>query len=371
MVGERPSRRVAAVTAPDLDSVISAIRPLDTAAVADARARQEVLTKPRGSMGALEELGNRLCGMYAACPPPMPAPVAVAVFAADHGVHAQGVSPWPQDVTAQMVANITGGGAVINALARQVGASVTVVDVGVASDLDPQPGLLGRRVAAGTQDLTLGPAMTPEQAREAIAAGVATALDLVDAGVRLLVTGDLGIANTTASAALVAALTGRDPAEVTGRGAGSDDAMLAHKVDVVRSGLARSGASAERPLDALAEVGGLEHAALTGFLLAAASRRTPVILDGVIAGAAALVAQALCPGVTAYLIAGHRSQEPGASIALDALGLSPLVDFDLRLGEGSGAALAVPAVQSAARLLREVATFESAGVSDGSPVAAR
>lgn len=366
MTTDQTKERAVDSPSAELDATIAAVRPLDESAAAAARARQETLTKPSGSMGALEELGNRLCGMYAACPPPLPEPVAIAVFAGDHGVHAQGVSPWPQEVTVQMVANIAGGGAVINALARQVGASVTVVDVGVAADLPPLEGLLDRKVAAGSSDLSQGPAMTREQALAAIAAGVVTAHDLVDAGHRLLVTGDLGIGNTTPSAALVAVFTGRDASEVTGRGAGSDDAMLGHKVEIVRAGIAHNGASADRPLEALAAVGGYEHAALVGFLLAAASRRTPVVLDGLIACSSALVARALCPGVTAYLIAGHRSEERGASVAMDALGLDPLIDHGLRLGEGSGAALAVPSVQAAARLLREVATFEAAGVSGSS-----
>lgn len=349
-----------------LATTIAAVDPVDAAAVEAARTRQETLTKPRGSMGVLEELGHRLCGSYGVCPPPVPEPVAVAVFAGDHGVHAQGVSPWPQEVTVQMVANIIGGGAVINALARQVGASVTVVDVGVAGDTTEQPGLLVRKVRRCTADLTLGPAMTVDDATAAVEVGIEVANLLVGQGNRLLVTGDLGIANTTPAAALVAVFTGRDAAEVTGRGAGSDDAMLAHKVEVIRGAIRRSGATADRPLEALAAVGGFEHAALVGFLLAAASRRTPVVLDGVIACSAALVARALCPGVTAYLVAGHRSRESGASVAMQALGLEPLLDLGLRLGEGTGAALAVPLVQAAARLLREVATFGSAGVSGAS-----
>lgn len=362
------SREGAPVTSPSagLGTTIAAIHPVDTDAVAAARARQETLTKPSGSMGALEELGNRLCGIYGACPPPLPEPVAIAVFAGDHGVHAQGVSPWPQEVTVQMVANITGGGAVINALARQVGASVTVVDVGVAAELPARDGFVDRKVAAGTSDLSQGPAMTTDQALAAIDAGRRTAHDLIDAGHRLLVTGDLGIGNTTPSAALVAVFTDSDAADVTGRGAGSDDAMLQRKIEVVRAGIRHNGASIERPLEALAAVGGYEHAALTGFLLTAASRRTPVVLDGVIACSSALVARALCRHVTAYLIAGHRSEESGASVAMEALGLIPLIDHRLRLGEGSGAALAVPAVQAAARILREVATFETAGVSESS-----
>ncbi|MEP6649436.1 MAG: nicotinate-nucleotide--dimethylbenzimidazole phosphoribosyltransferase [Lapillicoccus sp.] len=345
-----------------LESTFAAIEPLDFSAMAAADARQARLTKPPGSMGRLEALGTQLAGISGVCPPPVPEPVAVAVFAGDHGVHTQGVTPWPQEVTVQMVANVCAGGAVVSALARQVGADVAVVDVGVAGDAPPHERLTVAKVARGTADLGTGPAMTPGQARQALETGIAHAYRLVDAGYRLLVTGDLGLANTTPSAALVAALTGTDPAEVTGRGAGSDDAMLAHKVDVVRRAVARL----DDPFDSitvLAEVGGFEHAALAGFLLGAAARGVPVVLDGVIACSAALVAAGLEPGVSAYLVAGHRSSEPGATVALRSLGLEPLLDLDLRLGEGSGAVLAVPLVQAAARMLAEVATFDSAHVS--------
>ena len=341
---------------------LPAVAPLDGVAMTAADARQSRLTKPPGSMGRLEALGTQLAGVTGVCPPPVPEPVAVAVFAGDHGVHAQGVTPWPQEVTVQMVANVCAGGAVVNALARQVGADVVVVDVGVVGDAPPHERLTTAKVARGTADLSVGPAMTPDQARRAFETGVTHAYRLVDAGYRLLVTGDLGLANTTPSAALVAALTGADPSEVTGRGAGSDDVMLAHKVDVVRRAVSRLDPDAD-PMTVLAEVGGFEHAALAGFLIGAAARGVPAVLDGVIAGSAALVAAALEPGVVAYLVAGHRSQEPGATVALRALGLEPLVDLDLRLGEGSGALLAVPIVQAAARMLAEVATFDAAQVS--------
>lgn len=343
--------------------------PLDTAAMADAEALQARLTKPTGSMGRLEALGTQLAGIAGVCPPPVPEPVAVAVFAGDHGVHAQGVTPWPQEVTLQMVANVCAGGAVVNALARQVGAAVVVIDVGVVGEPDPHPLLTSAKVALGTADLSEGPAMTAGQCRQCIDVGRATAARLVDQGYRLLVTGDLGLANTTPSAALVAKLTGSDAADVTGPGAGSDDAMLAHKVEVVRTALARLGpasttpGSGPDPLTVLAEVGGFEHAALVGYLLEAAARHTPVVMDGVVACSAALVAAALEPDVTAYLVAGHRSSEPGATVALRHLGLEPLLDLGLHLGEGSGAVLAVPVIQAAARLLREVATFESGHVS--------
>lgn len=348
-----------------LDETIAAISPADATAVAAAWERQHALTKPRGALGALEEVGARLAGTAGTCPPPLPDPVAVAVFAGDHGVHAQGVTPWPQEVTGQMVANFLAGGAVVNAFARQAGAEVCVVDVGVAgAPAEPARGLLARRVRAGTADMTREPAMTREQAVAAIEVGIEVARDLVTAGNRLLVAGDMGIANTTASAALVAAFCGLDPAEVTGRGTGIDEEMLAHKVAVVRAALALHAPDPADPIGVLAAVGGLEHAAIAGFLLAAAASRVPVVLDGVIAGSAALVAQALAPHAVDHWLAGHRSSEPGATAALVHLGLRPLVDLDLRLGEGSGALLAVPLVQAAARLLAEVATFDSAGVSD-------
>ncbi len=346
-----------------LADTVGAIRPPDAGAMAAARERQERLTKPSGSLGELEALSVRLAGISGECPAPLPEPAAVAVFAADHGVHAQGVTPWPQEVTTQMVANFLAGGAVVNAIAAQVGAEVCVVDVGVAADLPAAPGLLPRKVRAGTADMTAGPAMTSGDAERAIEVGIETARDLVAAGNRCLLTGDMGIANTTASAALVSVFTAADPHEVTGRGTGIDDDMWARKVEVVRRALARHQPDAGDPLGALAAVGGLEHAALAGFMLGGAALRVPVILDGVIACAAALAAVAMAPDAAHYLVAGHRSTEPGAHRALTSLGLRPLVDLDLRLGEGSGAALALPIVQSAARVLADVATFDSAGVS--------
>ncbi len=347
-----------------LDETLSAIRPPDAAAVAEARERQERLTKPSGSLGVLEELSVRLAGVAGVCPPPLPEPAAVAIFAADHGVHAQRVTPWPQAVTAQMVANFLASGAVVNAIAAQTRAEVCVIDVGVAADLPPAPGLLVRKVRHGTADMTAGPAMSREEAQRAIEIGIETAGDLIAAGHRCLVTGDMGIANTTAAAALIAAFTWADPAEVTGRGTGIDDDTLAHKATVVRRALDRHQPDPGDPLGVLAAVGGLEHAAIAGLLLGAAARRVPAVLDGVIACAAALAAQAFAPDVVHCLIAGHKSTEPGAARALAALGLRPLLDLDMRLGEGSGAALALPIVQAAARVLRDVATFDSAGVSD-------
>ncbi|CAL9625646.1 Nicotinate-nucleotide--dimethylbenzimidazole phosphoribosyltransferase [Streptomyces sp. enrichment culture] len=347
-----------------LAETVAQIRPLDAKALGEAWERQKRMTKPAGALGMLEIISAQLSGLSRQCPPPIPEPAAVAVFAGDHGVHAQGVTPWPQEVTAQMVANFLGGGAVCNAFATQVGAEVCVVDVGVAADLPATPGLLPRKIRPGTSDMTTGPAMTREEAKQAIEVGIETARDLVAAGNKALLTGEMGIANTTASAALISVFTGADPAEVTGRGTGINDETLARKTEVVRRALEVHQPDPADPIGVLAAVGGLEHAAMVGLLLGGASLRTPVILDGVSAGAAALVARAIAPEVLAACIAGHRSAEPGHVAALNKLGLRPLVDLDLRLGEGTGALLALPMVQSTARAMHEVATFDSAGVTE-------
>lgn len=347
-----------------LAETVSQIRPLDAKALGEAWERQKRMTKPAGALGMLEIISAQLSGLSRQCPPPIPEPAAVAIFAGDHGVHAQGVTPWPQEVTAQMVANFLGGGAVCNAFAGQVGAEVCVIDVGVAAELPATPGLLPRKVRAGTSDMTTGPAMTREEAKQAIEVGIETARDLVAAGNKALLTGEMGIANTTASAALISVYTGADPAEVTGRGTGINDETLARKTEVVRRALELHKPDPADPIGVLAAIGGFEHAAMVGLLLGGASLRTPVILDGVSAGAAALVARAIAPEVLAACIAGHRSAEPGHVAALNKLGLRPLVDLDLRLGEGTGALLALPLVQSTARAMHEVATFDSAGVTE-------
>jgi nicotinate-nucleotide--dimethylbenzimidazole phosphoribosyltransferase len=346
------------------------VGPLDSAAEATAVEHHDRLTKPRGALGRVESLGVHLAAIAGEDPPPIPAPAAVAVFAGDHGVVARGVTPWPREVTAQMVANFVAGGAAINVLARQVGARVTVVDIGVATDLDAMglvgaPGLLRRNVRRGTADLVAGAAMTRAEATAALDVGASVAVDLVAAGARALVTGEMGIGNTTPSAVLIAAITGRSAAMVTGRGAGIDDDTLAIKVTAVEAALARIGpVAATDPVGLVAEVGGLEIAALAGFIVGAASHRVPVVVDGVIALAALLVARQLCPRAADYAIAGHRSTEPGASVALAHLGLEPLLDLGLRLGEGSGACLALPVIEAAARILGEMATFDGAGVTD-------
>ncbi|MFF8846011.1 nicotinate-nucleotide--dimethylbenzimidazole phosphoribosyltransferase [Streptomyces sp. NPDC015127] len=347
-----------------LQETVTNIRPLDAKALGEAWERQKRMTKPAGALGMLEIISAQLSGLSRMCPPPIPEPAAVAIFAGDHGVHAQGVTAWPQEVTGQMVANFLGGGAVCNAFAAQVGAEVCVIDVGVASDLPATPGLLPRKVRPGTADFTTGPALSREEVLAAIEVGVETARDLVAAGNKALLTGEMGIANTTASAALIAVYTGADPAEITGRGTGINDEMHARKVDVVRRALELHQPDPADPIGVLSAVGGLEHCALVGLILGGASLRTPVVLDGVSTGAAALVARAVAPEALAACIAGHRSAEPGHVAALNKLGLRPLIDLDLRLGEGTGALLALPVVQSAARAMHEVATFDSAGVTE-------
>ncbi len=353
------------MTARPLEQAAAHVVPVDRAAFEEALERQDHLTKPPGSLGALELEAARLAAVARRCPPPVPEPAALCIFAGDHGVLAQGVSPWPQEVTAQMVGTFVGGGAAATVLARHVGATVEVVDVGVASPLPAGPGLRAAKVRPGTADLSREPAMTDEEAWRALEVGLETATDLVDRGARVLVTGDMGIGNTTASAALIAAFTGRPAAEVTGRGTGIDDQRLARKVGVVERALARTApvlGEGQSAVKILASVGGLELAALAGYVVGGAQAQVPVLLDGVVADAAALVAVALQPACAGYLFAGHRSAEPGAAAALEHLGLEPLVDLGLRLGEGTGALLALPLLQAAAKVLAEMATFSEAGI---------
>ena len=344
--------------------VVARVKPVDQRAAEGARLHHTRLTKPLGSLGRLEELGVQLSAIARISPPPVPELVTIGVFAGDHGVTASGVTPWPSEVTAQMVANFCAGGAAINVLARQTGATVRVVDVGVAT---PIPGdltsLFQRNVAKGTANLAVEPAMTRDQVTAALNVGVDIALGALADGAQMLVTGDMGIGNTTPSAALIAVFTKTAPHLVTGRGTGIDDETLQRKTSVVETAISRLASNATA-LDIVGEVGGLEIAAIAGFIVAGAAAGVPVVIDGVISVAGALIADAFAPNVRGYLIGGHRSSEPGASIGLAYLGIEPLLDLGLRLGEGTGGALAIPLVQAAARVLNEMATFDSAGVSE-------
>jgi nicotinate-nucleotide--dimethylbenzimidazole phosphoribosyltransferase len=349
-----------------LRALVDAVVAPAPAAGREAQARLDALTKPPGSLGRLEELARAIATMTGRCPPAVRQPV-IVTLAADHGVAAEGVSAYPQVVTAQMVANFLAGGAAVNVLARQVGARVVVADLGVAGPVGERPGLVRHPIAPGTGNIARGPAMSREQAVQAIAIGAKLATDEVARGADLLGTGEMGIANTTSAAAVVAALTGAPPEAVTGRGTGIDQERWRLKVGVVARALAVNRPDPGDPVDVLARVGGFEIAGLAGLVLAGAARRVPVVLDGFIAGAAALAAMRLAPEARHYLIAAHRSVEPGHAVVLEALGLMPYLDLDLRLGEGTGAALAIGLARAAVALMTEMATFKSAGVSEGQP----
>jgi nicotinate-nucleotide--dimethylbenzimidazole phosphoribosyltransferase len=346
-----------------LEETVRRIGPLDEAAMAAARARQDSLTKPRGSLGRLEELATQLAGIQGR-PIPRVERKAVITMAADHGVAREGVSAYPVEVTAQMVANFLRGGAAINVLARQAGARVIVVDMGVAVDLPEHPLLVSRKIAYGTQSLTRGPAMSREQAIRAIEVGIEVVEMEVARGLDIVATGDMGIGNTTPSSALVATLAGIDVRAATGRGTGVDDSGLERKIEAILQGIAVNHPDPADALDALAKVGGFEIAGLAGVIVGAAANRVAVVVDGFISGAAALVAAGIAPAVRPYLIAGHRSVEGGHAYALQHLGLRPLLDLEMRLGEGTGAVLAMGLIEAAARILGEMATFADAGVSD-------
>jgi nicotinate-nucleotide--dimethylbenzimidazole phosphoribosyltransferase len=346
-----------------LTETIARIAPLDETAMQAARARQATLTKPQGSLGRLEALSIQLAGITGQPRPRVPRK-AVIVMAGDHGVTRNGVSAYPSAVTPQMVLNFLHGGAAINVLARQAGARVTVVDVGVASAFADAADLVRRKVAYGTADFTRGPAMTAAQAEAAIQVGVDVVAAEAAAGLDLVATGDMGIGNTTPSAAIVATLSGLPVAAVTGRGTGVDDAGLARKIAAIEAALAVNRPDPTDAFDVLCKLGGLEIAGLAGVIIGAASRRVPIVIDGFISGAAAVIAVGLVPAARPYLIASHRSVEIGHAAVFKVLGVRPLFDFDLRLGEGTGAVLAFHIVEAACRILDEMATFGEAGVSE-------
>lgn len=345
-----------------LKQTLAGIGPLDQAAMRAARERQDNLTKPRGSLGRLENLAVQVAGITGRVEGRLDRR-AVFVMAADHGVVAEGVSLFPREVTAQMVANFGRGGAGINVLARHTDTRVVVVDVGVMADTVSAPNLIRKKIAPGTNNMVSGPAMTRAQAVAAVEAGIEVLeAERAATGLDLVATGDMGIGNTTASSAICAVLTGKSVEAVTGRGTGLDDAGLAQKCAVIRRALAVNHPDPADPLDVLAKVGGFEIGAIAGIILAGAAHRIPVVIDGFISGAGALIAAGLAPAVREYMLAGHLSAESGHALLLEHLGLEPLLSLAMRLGEGTGACLGMFLVAAAAGIQAEMATFQEAGV---------
>jgi len=348
---------------PSLAAVIERIVPVEAQWMDRARARQLQLTKPPGSLGRLEEIANRLAAIQCVLAPSVER-ARIVLFAADHGVCAEGVNPYPQAVTAQMVMNFLRGGAAINALARIAGADLEIVDAGVAYDIPETGGLIRRPIARGTKNFCKGPAMTRDQASESLTLGIETAERAIDDGCRLLGIGEMGIGNTTVASALTAALTGLPPAAVVGYGTGADEACMARKRSAVERAVDLHRAAIADPIDMLARLGGFEIGAMCGLCLGAAAKRCAVLVDGFIATAAAALATRFAGAVRDYLFAAHRSTEPGQAALLDEIGQRPLLDLEMRLGEGTGAALAIPIVRSAVEAFTRMATFESAGVTE-------
>lgn len=346
-----------------LEETVNGIGALDQSALTAARARQDVLTKPAGSLGRLEDISVQLAGIYGQSVP-QPKNKAIVLAAADHGVVAEGVSAYPQEVTPQMVLNFLGGGAAINVLARQAGIKVVIVDAGVAGELPAHPELISLATGRGTASMMRGPAMPEQQARQCLEQGIAIVNAEIEKGADLVGTGDMGIGNTTASSAITSVITGRSPGEVTGLGTGITEDQRKHKSQVITQAIDLNRPDPANGLDVLAKVGGFEIGVMAGVMLGAAAARKPVILDGFISGAAALIAYKLCPGIKDYFIAAHFSAEPGHAAVLQYLGLKPVLDLGMRLGEGTGAALAMLLVEAAARCLAEMATFAEAGVSE-------
>ncbi len=345
-----------------LSQVLKQINPLDAKAIEAARARQNELTKPRGSLGRLEELSIKIAGIKGEIIRGFEHK-AIVTMAADHGVVEEGVTLYPQEVTKQMVFNFLNGGAGINVLAQFIGARVIVVDMGVAGGFEPHPNLICKMIDFGTRNMAKGPAMTRQQALDAIESGIAVIEAEISKGLDIVGTGDMGIGNTSASSAIAAALTGKSAEEITGRGEGLDDEQLAHKIKVVQKALDVNKLDSRDPIDVLSKVGGFEIGGLAGVMLGAAAHRIPVVIDGFISGAAALIATGLAPGLKDYLIAAHLSAESGHKVLLQHLGLTPLLNLKMRLGEGTGAALGITIAEAAVKTLAEMATFAEAGVS--------
>jgi len=346
-----------------IQKVIEKIEPIDRQIMEKTKERLDSLTKPRGSLGRLEELAKIVAGIKREYTPNLDNKV-IFTLAGDHGITIEGVSAFPKEVTAQMVYNFLQGGAGINVLARHIGAKVVVVDMGVACELKPHPELLIRKVNYGTKNMLKEPAMSRDEAIRSINEGIKIVEEGLDKGIDIIGIGDMGIGNTTASSAIAAAVTKAPVEKVTGRGTGIDDFKLEHKISVIKKALETNRPDPDDPIDVLSKVGGFEIGGLVGIMLAAASHRIPVVLDGFISGAAALLAIEMEPKVKSYLIPSHCSAEAGHKLILSFLGLKPILDLNLRLGEGSGAALGINIVDASVKILTEMATFHEAGVSE-------
>jgi len=346
-----------------LEATIANIKQLDGAAMAKARQRQDMLTKPAGSLGRLEDISVQLAGIFGKAVPTIKSKV-VILAAGDHGVAADGVSAYPQSVTGQMVLNFLGGGAAINVLARHVGAKVVIIDAGVASALSASPNLISLSIGKGTANIAKGPAMSPEQARRCLEEGIAIATKEIEKGADIVGTGDMGIGNTTSASAITSVICGKTPLKVTGLGTGISEEQRKHKAKVIEQAIEKNKIDPTDGLDVLVKVGGFEIGVLAGVILGTAAARRVVVLDGFISGAAGLIAYTLCPKVKDYIIAAHISVEQGHISVLKHMGLEPVLALNMRLGEGTGAALAMTIVEGAARCLAEMATFGEAGVSE-------
>jgi nicotinate-nucleotide--dimethylbenzimidazole phosphoribosyltransferase len=349
-----------------LEETLRQIRPLDRSSESAAQRRLDSLTKPQGSLGQLEELARRVAVIQGRVPPRLGRKL-LFVFAADHGITAEGVSAYPKDVTAQMTHNFLNGGAAINVLARHHGVDTEVVDVGVDYEFAGARGLRNCKVRRGTANFALGPAMTPDEALRSVEIGIQLTREAAAENIFLLGAGDMGIGNTSSATAILCALTGAAPVDTVGRGTGIGDAALGKKIAAIEKGLALNRPDASDPLDVLAKVGGLEIGAMTGVVLGAAAFRVPMVLDGFIAGAAALLAQRFFPHVRDILFASHLSAEKGHGLMLDVLKLAPVLDLQMRLGEGTGACLLMGLIEASVRILGEMATFQSAGVKEKLP----
>jgi len=347
----------------EIEKIIKNISGINPEILRQAQERLNSLTKPLGSLGRLEELAKQICGITGKANPLLKNKV-IFTLAADHGVTDEGISAYPKEVTAQMVYNFLSGGAGINVLARHVGAKVIVVDIGVAEDLKPDPKLIIRKIDYGTKNMAKGAAMTTEQAVKAIETGMDIFNDELKNGIDILGTGEMGIGNTTAASAITACFTNKPVEEITGRGAGLNDSGLKNKIDIIKKSLSLNKPDPSDPIDVLSKVGGFEIAGLVGIILAAASKKIPIVIDGFISTAAALVAFKIEPKVKDYMIAAHKSQEGGHKIILEHIGLRPLLDLDLRLGEGTGGALGIGLADAAIKILTQMATFKSANVSE-------